>query len=142
MAKRKYNHTRVCDWCGITFEGYPGKPKGEHHFCSKDCRCQWLGWHNQFQRVNQPGGLTVVERLKIRRSRLGTGEGKGYTKIFSVAAHRLIAEQKLGRPLRPGEVVHHIDENKRNNDPENLEVLPNQSVHAKLHLARGGGRFG
>lgn len=37
--------------------------------------------------------------------------------------HRLVAEQKLGRRLLPGEVAHHKDENKQNNDPDNLEVL-------------------
>lgn len=37
--------------------------------------------------------------------------------------HRLIAQRKIGRPLRTGEHVHHIDGNKQNNHPENLEVL-------------------
>lgn len=37
--------------------------------------------------------------------------------------HRVIAENKIGRLLEAYEVVHHIDENKFNNTPENLEVL-------------------
>lgn len=37
--------------------------------------------------------------------------------------HRMVAERKLGRRLLPGEQVHHIDENKQNNDPDNLEVV-------------------
>lgn len=48
--------------------------------------------------------------------------------------HRLVAEQKLGRPLRPGEVVHHIDGDSRNNAPGNLEVLASQAEHARLHF--------
>ena len=46
--------------------------------------------------------------------------------------HRKVMETKLGRPLQPGEVVHHIDKNKRNNDPSNLTVM-SRSEHIKIH---------
>lgn len=46
--------------------------------------------------------------------------------------HREIMEQKLGRPLEPGEQVHHKDEIKLNNDPSNLE-LTTCSDHSKHH---------
>ena len=44
----------------------------------------------------------------------------GKMKYKVVYWHRVIAEQNLGRSLRPGEVVHHLDEDKTNNSPENL----------------------
>lgn len=47
--------------------------------------------------------------------------------------HRVVAEQKLGRRLRPEEVVHHRDRNKRNNDPRNLWVFKNQAEHQAQH---------
>jgi len=49
-----------------------------------------------------------------------------------VYIHREILEKKLGRKLKKGEVSHHKDNNKRNNVPENLEVLTEQT-HGKHH---------
>ena len=47
--------------------------------------------------------------------------------------HRLIAEKKMGRKLLTGEQVHHIDENKLNNEESNLEVIKSLRHHRYLH---------
>lgn len=47
--------------------------------------------------------------------------------------HRLIAEEKIGRRLEPGELVHHKDENKQNNSPDNLEVVLGNTEHLAHH---------
>jgi hypothetical protein len=47
--------------------------------------------------------------------------------------HRLIMEEKLGRFLRPGEVVHHIDGNPMNNAPENLDLFASKKKHLDYH---------
>jgi hypothetical protein len=49
-----------------------------------------------------------------------------------VAEHRVVMAEKLGRPLKKAELVHHRDENKLNNDPDNLE-LTTRGGHAALH---------
>lgn len=46
-----------------------------------------------------------------------------------VREHRLVMEQKLGRPLRRDEVVHHLDRNRQNNHPDNLSLFRSNAEH-------------
>jgi hypothetical protein len=50
-----------------------------------------------------------------------------------IREHQLIAERALGKPLPKGAQVHHWDENKSNNSPENLVVCPSDAYHKLLH---------
>lgn len=50
-----------------------------------------------------------------------------------VLEHRLVAERKLGRYLRPEEVVHHINGIKDDNRPENIAVFAQTGEHSKHH---------
>ena len=59
------------------------------------------------------------------------GSGSGKTKTYE---HRVIAAKTLERPLLSEEHVHHMDKNRKNNEPQNLLVL-HTSVHTKLHVA-------
>ena len=56
-----------------------------------------------------------------------------YRKLLGRHEHRVVAEQILGRALMRNEIVHHLDGNKQNNDPTNLQVMT-QSEHLKLHF--------
>ncbi len=50
-----------------------------------------------------------------------------------VSEHILVAEEKLGRYLFDGEYVHHVDEDKSNNSPENLMVFCTNADHTRFH---------
>lgn len=86
-----------------------------------------------------PDRMGFSTRAKLSMVRRGTGKGLSYTKSFGVHTHRIIAERILGRKLTPGEVVHHIDGNKRNNNPNNLQVFSSQADHARWHKEHEGG---
>ena len=55
------------------------------------------------------------------------------TKEGYVRTHILVAEKKLGRYLKPEECVHHIDEDKYNNSPDNLMVFKTVADHSAFH---------
>jgi len=73
-------------------------------------------------------------RANARAAKLAklTGNETAYPKLLGRHEHRAVAERMLGRSLVRGEIVHHIDGNKRNNDPSNLQVMT-QTEHVELH---------
>ncbi len=74
------------------------------------------------------GGYIYV-RIEPQDPMSGMATKEGY-----VMEHRLVVARQIGRPLSPREVVHHKDSNRQNNDPLNLELLPSQSEHMKIHM--------
>lgn len=124
----------LCEECGKSVKMGPAQYKrSDHHFCSVSCRMKYLN-----KNLN-PSRMTPEVKAKLRKARLGSGEGKTYEKTYGRHTHRVVAEQMLGRSLRKGEVVHHIDGNKRNNDPSNLMIFKSQAEHAKYHRITEGG---
>jgi len=150
-----------CDMCGCVFERADCLlRRTKHHFCSRKCLADFSnkaknpdGYNSlknydnisrhmsDLNRKLNPGRMTDEVREKLRKAHLDSGEGKSYRKVYGKHEHRVVAETVLGRPLRPGEVVHHIDGDKRNNSPDNLYVFENQSQHAKWHQKYKGGDF-
>jgi hypothetical protein len=95
----------TCENCGKAFVRIKAEV-GKHSFCSDTCY-----------------------RAKQSES------AKSYPKIGERHAHRIVAEQKLGRPLRKGEIVHHEDRSRRNFAADNLEVCSSRREHMKRHRA-------
>lgn len=103
-------------------------------YCCMDCAN--FGKRMRFRQMNidlNPDRMTPEVRAKVRAAHMGKGEGKAYRKTYGVHTHRIVAAEKLGRPLLKGEVVHHIDENILNNHPDNLHVFASQAEHASHH---------
>lgn len=62
------------------------------------------------------------------------------TKRGYVLLHRVVMENKLGRLLEKNEDVHHVNENKKDNSPDNLEVRlhgEHSSHHRRLEHPDG-----
>ena len=96
----------TCQECSREFQ----RTEGEKARRGKLAWCSWRCWK------------------KWQRDRCST-----YPKIGSRHAHRVSMEEKLGRPLRAGELVHHKDGKKKNFDKANLD-LTDRPEHARLHF--------
>lgn len=118
---RRPLRTKTCVACLREFQTRKNKTR----FCSKSCIWKATKGPEFNARISR---ATAEQRAARQR---GTGS-RGYIKQGGRHQHRVVAEQMLGRPLKRGEVVHHKDGNKHNNDPSNLEVMT-QGEHMREH---------
>lgn len=113
-----------CFRCGVEFKANSRhlrelkKDPNKRHFCSHKC---YKGGQKRTgeQYIDKDGYIVVV---------------------FPSGAfhlHKSVAQQKLGRYLLPGEIVHHVDGNKLNNESDNIEITT-RSEHGKIHHANQG----
>lgn len=91
--------------------------------------------YNHYQKWIQTGTLKPL-RAPNGAGTVSTG---GYRVLHSsgrrTTEHRLVVEQILGRRLQTAELVHHLNGNRLDNRPKNLQLMT-QSQHTKLHVAQ------
>lgn len=116
----------ICPECGKEFYQYPSRIKQGVKRCSTECKAK----HQS--RENNPSwkrGYTL---------------NNGYKMIWvdgkKVYEHRYVMEQHIGRKLKRGEEIHHIDKNRMNNSIENLMLLSIEE-HKKFHRDKKTGKF-
>lgn len=149
----------VCPVCNKKFHLKPyALSKDDTHCCSKEClkevKRQKMSGENNHQ-FGLRGSLNATWKSDEKRNSYGYKlirvEGHPFANTDGfVFEHRLIAEKYLlneensieidgKRYLRQDYVVHHIDENKKNNSIENLMVMT-KGDHIKLHNTKRGNK--
>jgi len=86
---------------------------------SKDKHYNWKGGKTQMG-----NGYVYVLAPGHPKAKVSKKNKRGY-----VAEHILVMEKKLGRYLKDGECIHHIDNNGMNNNINNLILFHNHAEH-------------
>jgi hypothetical protein len=96
------------------------------------CECGCSGETNLDPKGEPRRFLRGHNRRGTSKGRLE--QGRFYFRIDGKkkAFRRWLVEQREGRRLGPNEVVHHLDYDPLNNDPDNLAVLT-RAEHMRLH---------
>lgn len=136
-SSRRYEKkiSKICEVCGKEFKVKPSH-KDNRRTCSTECKYKLLEEHLKtlsgkgLDSVNWKGGryITPTGYAMVYAPGNPMANSRGY-----VREHRLVMSEKIGRVLRKDEEVHHIDGNKLNNSPENLQLMT-KAEHTALHV--------
>ncbi len=83
-------------------------------------------WNWKGGKSNRPDGYVLVRKPGHPNANMC-----GY-----VLEHRFIMSESIGRPLKKGESVHHINEIKSDNRIENLKLCASNKEHSKFHRGK------
>lgn len=115
---------------------------GSHIDCTPDHRFLAFKWGNQHtgekEWACEAKDLRPGTHVRALNTFLNGNPGNQYLTAAwkrkgSERVHRMVAEWKIGRRLLAGEVVHHEDRNKLNNNPDNLSVCADTKAHFAEH---------
>lgn len=97
----------------------------------------YCGMHRlRFRRYGNPHHVVTEEErrllCRIHQPKLNQVQPHVYKKFLGKHIHRRVMEEKIGRLLTKWEIVHHIDGDKHNNHPDNLQLITSKE-HIKIH---------
>lgn len=126
-------YRRICESCGGPFlanKSDADKNPDFGKYCCHRCASYAPQVHVKGKaNGNWKGGVTISAdgyRLLLRPHHPNANRS-GY-----VRESRLIASEMYGRRIAKGEVVHHDNENRLDNRPENLKVMT-RALHISIH---------
>ena len=144
--KVKPTRYKICQYCGKKFDK-PLKDTiiywNKRKFCNKKCyiasgsnkgkhpKCEFKVGDNLREKHWKWKGGKIIRKgyVYILEPKHPLATKSGY-----VLEHYLIAEKMIGRNILKPEVIHHINKNKFDNNPNNLYLFPSQSEHIKYHF--------
>jgi endogenous inhibitor of DNA gyrase (YacG/DUF329 family) len=116
-SQRRTPVVKACSQCGAAMTLKPSR--GQQQYCSKRCESEGRikrptgRYHNGRPVLVEPNGYLTLWEPTSPMARAG---GR-------VPEHRWVMAQVLGRPLTSDEHVDHINQDRADNRPENLQVL-------------------
>lgn len=129
MAPPRTGENRTCPICGSEFYAVPSDDRRGHRrtYCSMTCRAEaYRGEGNPKWR-----GGTFVTASGYRMIHL---PGHPHSdKAGYYEEHRHIVERRIGRTLEPTECVHHLNHDRLDNRPENLQLMESWAEHQIAH---------
>ena len=154
---KKTRVEKSCLQCAKTFEVIPSVlKKGGGKYCSNTCKNKFLWAQPEYRNhmseahkgqiptnlqeliayTRSPEGRRKNSEANMGRPAWNKGVGLGAPYVTVGKRdfeHRIKMEQRIGRKLTSREIVHHWDENKKNNAQENLCLMRHTSSHLRLH---------
>jgi hypothetical protein len=99
------------------------------------CQCGCGGETNTDHR-GEPRRFLQGHNSKLKVSEGWIDQGHRFISVNGerIAEHRHVVEQREGRKLGSDEIIHHVDGDPLNNQPDNLVILT-RSEHMRLHMA-------
>ena len=157
--------TTTCANCGKPFQTWPRTlRRNANPTCSRQCngamrsrelvkhshkgRSAWTAeslasYRQKMSGANNPawkGGVTFFKThgnyTGVRYVRAPEWARPMARKDGYVMEHRLVMAQIVGRLLTRTEVVHHLDHDPANNEPQNLELWPTNGAHKSAEHGR------